>query len=576
MREREETNKHLSSSSRPSEQIFLGDLSIKNTVMQATQAVLNNGVADGSSAEADSKNVEPSNEVSNPGPSGRHSDLSLQIPPRPIGFGTSHSGKGLLHSQNSYKGSSPGGLLRALSLKKRAAAPDGERSSLLTADHKTAPDSPIMANFKSAFSWERCTSLPVTPASNLSPSVSMPASARMPGESHKIKGAAHPVVSRSLSVPGRNVVIVRSVSFSTHNEHVPTDPSNGNDIAVREGGAGWCTVGQLNEDTEFMYSSYTGSLWVLLNPGVFQSVTWNQGLFVLGCYQITPIPIEVDDEEIPEEEAVCRICFDVCEEGNTLKMECSCKGALRLVHEDCAVKWFSIKGNKNCDVCGQEVRNLPVTLLRVTSAAHRNNRQEQSHQMSQSISAWQDFVVLVLISTICYFFFLEQLLIHDMKTQAIIVAAPFAFTFGLLSSIFAVILAIREYIWTYAALEFALVAITVHLFYSLPGILLIKSSENVIAASSEGHLCNTTFISFGFRDRYDPKLVVHSLFCLASAGWPEPPELESSMSAYQSEMRSSNYVYEGNSPAESLALSASFLSSAMDKSVLVNNNSLLD
>ncbi|KAL0348750.1 UNVERIFIED_CONTAM: hypothetical protein Sangu_1102800 [Sesamum angustifolium] len=114
----------------------------------------------------------------NPGSSKRSSDLTLQIPPRPVGLAGSRSGKYTLQSPGVVSGSSPtGGFLRAFSFKKRSTGSDSIRSSLLSSDPKATPESPNFSNHVTNLNWKRCTSLPVTPASNLSPHIIVPASA---------------------------------------------------------------------------------------------------------------------------------------------------------------------------------------------------------------------------------------------------------------------------------------------------------------------------------------------------------------------------------------------------------------
>ncbi|KAA3456659.1 putative E3 ubiquitin-protein ligase MARCH10 isoform X4 [Gossypium australe] len=171
---------------------------------------------------------------------------------------------------------------------------------------------------------------------------------------------------------------------------------------------------------------------------------------------------DLDGEDIPEEEAVCRICLvELCEGGETLKMECSCRGELALAHKDCAVKWFTIKGNKNCDVCNQEVQNLPVTLLRIQST-----RPQNVGAGVPGYRVWHEVPILVFLSMLSYFCFLEQLLIVKMGIGAIAISLPFACVIGLLSSMTSSTMATRRFVWIYASIQFVLVVIFAHIFYS--------------------------------------------------------------------------------------------------------------
>ncbi|RZB76326.1 hypothetical protein D0Y65_034694 [Glycine soja] len=175
-----------------------------------------------------------------------------------------------------------------------------------------------------------------------------------------------------------------------------------------------------------------------------------------------------DGEDIAEEEAVCRICLvDLCEGGETLKMECSCKGELALAHQECAIKWFSIKGNKTCDVCKDEVRNLPVTLLWIRSVRTQNTRARS--EQGDDFRAWQELPVLVIVNMLAYFCFLEQLLVGRMRTKAIFISLPFACALGLLSSVTSSTMVKSRFIWIYASVQFVLVVIFAHIFYPLVG-----------------------------------------------------------------------------------------------------------
>ncbi|KAI3983364.1 hypothetical protein MKX01_013431 [Papaver californicum] len=360
--------------------------------------------------------------------------LRINMPPTPISTPTrarlpppSPSPSSRRNNTSPYPSSrgksSINNFLPKISFKHKISTLDTEKASMLaigTPQDKTSIIRSVSLTKLFTPRIKRTSSLPVTPIAHSNPNSVRGGSIVDPPNSTKNVFQHH--MSRSLSVPDKARTIRRMDSLGGVFRVIPTTPR------MTESS---CTTSNMPTTPHTEINGADGG------------------------------------EDIAEEEAVCRICFvELAEGGDTLKMECSCKGELALAHQECAIKWFSIRGNKKCEICQQEVQNLPVTLLRLQSIQVRNpNRAQQ--RVVQRYRVWQDVPILVIVSMLGYFCFLEQLLVGQMGTGAIAISLPFACILGLLASMTSSTMVERKYIWVYASVQFVMVVFFAHIFYSL-------------------------------------------------------------------------------------------------------------
>ncbi|KAI3979128.1 hypothetical protein MKX01_016953 [Papaver californicum] len=69
---------------------------------------------------------------------------------------------------------------------------------------------------------------------------------------------------------------------------------------------------------------------------------------------------EVDSKD---GERVCRICHLSSDRpsdatSELIQLGCDCKDELGISHRHCAEAWFKLKGNRNCEICGEAAKNI--------------------------------------------------------------------------------------------------------------------------------------------------------------------------------------------------------------------------
>lgn len=69
------------------------------------------------------------------------------------------------------------------------------------------------------------------------------------------------------------------------------------------------------------------------------------------------------DREGDSECRICQLSSSSGGEGSELiLLGCGCKGELGVAHRNCAEAWFSVKGNRCCEICGASAKNINVVI----------------------------------------------------------------------------------------------------------------------------------------------------------------------------------------------------------------------
>uniref|UniRef100_A0A0D3ETN7 RING-CH-type domain-containing protein n=1 Tax=Oryza barthii TaxID=65489 RepID=A0A0D3ETN7_9ORYZ len=78
---------------------------------------------------------------------------------------------------------------------------------------------------------------------------------------------------------------------------------------------------------------------------------------------VEAVVIDVEGEPAVPAGAACRICHLVPEGGvgpgsEVIRIGCGCKDELGAAHRHCAEAWFRIKGERRCEICGSDAKNI--------------------------------------------------------------------------------------------------------------------------------------------------------------------------------------------------------------------------